>query len=372
MTGRPTRHLSVRRGANPRAPERESDLRVRRIMVGRPLPAELVGAVLTRDLRVAEERWSKGRRLSADDLAALGAAPAGDLMTVLLMGRDDIHEDDAARELAAAVTGHGLEIRGPVQSRVDLVASIPGVVHVRVNALERLNRIDPLEVFTVHDGRIVEPGDLVASVKIAPHVVARTALRVAIRIARSGSRELVRIAPYRGTAVAVVVKESVRDTARERFEVSVRAKIEGLGSSVASIDYLDDDPKAVAARLAELTRGPDRVPLILTAGAASTDPTDAIFVALEELGGRLVRRGVPAHPGSMLWLARLHRTAILGLPTCGAYSMATAVDLLLPRLLSGEPATVGTVAKLGHGGILTRDQRSRFPRYARELDAPEG
>jgi hypothetical protein len=48
------------------------------------------------------------------------------------------------------------------------------------------------------------------------------------------------------------------------------------------------------------------------------------------------------------------------------------VDLLLPRLLSGEPASEATVAKLGHGGILTRAQRFRFPRYARDLEAPEG
>jgi hypothetical protein len=45
---------------------------------------------------------------------------------------------------------------------------------------------------------------------------------------------------------------------------------------------------------------------------------------------------------------------------------------LLPRLLSGEPPSEKTVARLGHGGLLTRDQRFRFPPYARELDAPEG
>ena len=38
---------------------------------------------------------------------------------------------------------------------------------------------------------------------------------------------------------------------------------------------------------------------------------------------------------------------ILGLPTCGAYSKATAADLLLPRLLSGERASAATVARLG-------------------------
>ena len=74
----------------------------------------------------------------------------------------------------------------------------------------------------------------------------------------------------------------------------------------------------------------------------------------------------------MLWLARIRRTAILGLPTCGAYSKATAADLLLPRLLSGDRPSRRTIAKLGHGGILTRSQRFRFPPYARELDAPDG
>ncbi|MGI8534596.1 MAG: hypothetical protein ACR2LP_06950, partial [Candidatus Limnocylindrales bacterium] len=78
------------------------------------------------------------------------------------------------------------------------------------------------------------------------------------------------------------------------------------------------------------------------------------------------------HPGSMLWLARVGRTDIIGLPTCGAYSKATAADLLLPRLLSGERADARTVARLGHGGILTREMRFRMPHYARELEAPDG
>ena len=95
-------------------------------------------------------------------------------------------------------------------------------------------------------------------------------------------------------------------------------------------------------------------------------------MAIDELGGQIVRHGVPAHPGSMLWLARVGRTDVLGLPTCGAYSKATAADLLLPWLLSGERADARTVARLGHGGMLTREMRFRMPAYARELEAPEG
>jgi molybdopterin biosynthesis enzyme len=347
-------------------------VQVQRVTPGKRAPARLVGAILARDLTVSGQRWSKGRRLTSDDLAVLASAETGEPVTVLVPEPGELHEDDAAIRLAAAVAGPGLTVRGPNQSRVDLLAEAPGVLNVRVAELERLNRIDPLEVFTAFDGQVVEKGDLVASVKIAPHLVDAATVDAGARLAGFGSHPIVWVAPFQRRRVGVIVKESVRPTTRTKFEASVRAKIEGLGSEIVAIDYVDDDAEAVEAAMAAFVRRTDPVDLILTAGAASTDPLDACFVAIAALGGRVVRRGVPAHPGSMLWLARIGGTAILGLPTCGAYSKATAADLLLPRLLSGEDPSERTVAKLGHGGILTRTQRFRFPAYARELDAPEG
>jgi hypothetical protein len=347
-------------------------VRLERVTPGRRAPARLAGAVLTRDLRVGDARWSKGRRLSADDLAALAAGEPGESVTVIVLEAGEIHEDDAAIRLAESVAGPGLTVHGPVQSRVDFRAAHDGVLNVRIADLERLNRIDLLEVFTAFDGQVVASGDLVASVKVAPHVLPGAVVDEGARVAGFGNHPLVWVAPFVPSRVGVVVKESVRAAARDRFEVSVRAKVEGLGSSIVSIDYVDDDVDAVEGALRPLVGGADPVDLVLTAGSASTDPGDPFYVAVERLGGRLVRRGVPAHPGSMLWLARVGRTAVLGLPTCGAYSRATAADLLLPRLLSGDPVSERTVAKLGHGGLLTRSQRFRFPAYARELDAPDG
>ena len=350
-------------------------MRAERIQAGtRPNPA-LAGAVLTRDLRVGEERWAKGRRLSADDLSALAAdasaVPPGGV-TVLIVEHGDLHEDDAALRLAAAVGGENLVIRGPAESRVDLLAATDGVLHVRTSALERLNRIDPLEAFTAFDGAIVAKGDLVASIKVAPHVVDERVVVAGERIAAFGRRPLVRVAAFRPMIVAVVVREAVRSVARERFEASVRAKVETLGSEVRSITYAESDADVAAALRAATARGRDRSDIVLTAGGGSTDPLDPFFAAIDELGGSVVRRGVPAHPGSMLWLGRIGRTAILGLPTCGAYSKATAADLVLPRLLTGERPGPRLVSGLGHGGLLTRDQRFRFPAYARDLDAPSG
>jgi molybdopterin biosynthesis enzyme len=351
-------------------------MRVEHLEPGRPAPAGLVGAVLTRDLTVGGERWAKGRVLSAADLASFASAPAGRAVTVLVPEPGDVHEDEAGLRLANAAVGGdagavSLVLRGPVQSRVDLLAAAPGVVEVRVSALDRLNRLDPVELFTVTDGRVVGAGDLVASAKVAPHLVSEAVVSAAEAIARRGG-PVVRVRPFLPTRIAVVVKETVTAADRARFEASIASRVEGLGATLVAILHVADSPPAVGAALRTATSGPDGARIVLTAGGASTDPGDAFFVAIAELGGRVVRRGVPAHPGSMLWLARLGRAAIVGLPSCGAYSKATAADLLLPLLVAGYPPTPATVARLAHGGVLDRTQRYRFPAYARELDAPDG
>jgi molybdenum cofactor cytidylyltransferase len=351
-------------------------VRLAGIVPGTRPPDALAGAILTRDLTIGGSRWSKGRRLSADDLAALGEAPAGAEVTVLIPEPGEVHEDDAGRRLALVVTGGdpaaaGLEPRGPAESRVNLHAAVAGVVEVRIPLVERLNRLDPLEVFTVFDGQVVAPGDLVASVKVGPHLVRESVLEAAARAAATG-RPAVRVAAFRPVRLAVLVKEHVTGPARERFEASVRSKAAGLGATLLSIDYVRDDAPTVELAMAGLTRGPGRADIVLTAGGASTDPRDAFYVAVRALRGHIVRHGVPSHPGSMLWLGRVGPSAVVGLPSCGAFSKATAADLLLPRLVAGQPATAATVAKLGHGGILTRSQRFRFPAYARDLDAPDG
>ena len=103
--------------------------------------------------------------------------------------------------------------------------------------------------------------------------------------------------------------------------------------------------------------------IVVVAGANALDPLDPVFTAIERLGGRLVRNGVPAHPGSLLWLARVGPVPVLGMPGCGMFSQATLFDLLLPRLLAGETLSPEGLAAYGHGGLLGREMAFRFPPY---------
>lgn len=341
-------------------------------------PDQLAGAVLLAPIRFPEVQLRKGTRLDGPTAARLvEAARAGALTETVRLAHpalDELHEDEAAERLARAVAGPGLTPKAPKQSRLDLVARWDGVVHVRVAELTRLNTIDALEVFTLYHGQAVGAGETVATVKVAPHLVPSRTVKAGEVVARE-SAPLVDVRPYLRLEVGAIAEEALSAEALARFEAGARRKVEALGSTfggtilIATADPIEAEAQARAA-LVTLVRE-RRLRVVLVGGVSAGDPLSPFYAALEGLGGRLLRRGVPAHPGSMIWLAELDGTRLLGLPQCGMFTMATAADLILPRLLTGEALTGPDLADLAHGGVLGPAMRFRFPAYARDLQAPE-
>jgi len=103
--------------------------------------------------------------------------------------------------------------------------------------------------------------------------------------------------------------------------------------------------------------------VILVAGAKAMDLLDPTFSALESIGAHMVRHGVPAHPGSLLWLADWDGVPIVGMPTCGLFAQATVFDLVISRILTGERIGRRELVRLAQGGFLTRDMSFRLPAY---------
>ena len=110
----------------------------------------------------ARKHFRKGTRLSSEAASSLVAAGrSGTLSQPVRLAwpdPDDWHEDDAAEALAVAAAGTGLKRVPPRQSRLDLIAAWDGVLHVRTDALLRLNTIDSLELFTLFHGQVVQQG----------------------------------------------------------------------------------------------------------------------------------------------------------------------------------------------------------------------
>ena len=69
--------------------------------------SEAEGAILAHSVKLDTARFKKGRRLSADDLAALERAGISTVIAARLEP-GDVHEDDAAGRIAEAILGEGL------------------------------------------------------------------------------------------------------------------------------------------------------------------------------------------------------------------------------------------------------------------------
>ena len=93
-----------------------------------PVPVErAVACVLAHSLRLPECVLKKGRVLSADDVIVLQAAGVQQVVVVQLHA-DDVPEDQAAAQLAAALCGEQARCTTATTGRANLLAMAPGLV----------------------------------------------------------------------------------------------------------------------------------------------------------------------------------------------------------------------------------------------------
>jgi hypothetical protein len=324
-------------------------------------PERLVGWVLCHDVRDAAGALlgRKGERLDAAGAARL-AAGSRDEIHLLEMEPGDLHEDPAGERVARAVAGEDVSVRDSASGQWAIVSGQRGILRVAVPSLAAVNAIEGVSVYTLFDGQVVDAGEVVARAKVTPLVIAETLVRQAEERGRQAGGCLA-VRSFARLPVAAVAPASLTPRARERFEAVLREKLDWFGAPLEGLAYPEPEAQTLGRAVEECIAAGARI--VVVAGANALDPLDPVFTAIERIGGRLVRSGVPAHPGSLLWVARVGAVPVLGMPGCGMFSQATLFDLLLPRLLAGEAVGEAELAAYGHGGLLGREMAFRFPPY---------
>ena len=329
-------------------------MRVLRLQAGEVTAAAISGRVLTHDIG---HGLRKGTILGPEHVEPLRAVSEVHLVE---LDEADVHEDEAASRLGAAVAGPGIRLEEPLQSQVRLVAEGRGLLRVDREAIDRLNHLPAVGVFTLVDGQAVDAGDEVAGAKVTPVAVPGFLLREA-ELAAAAARPVLRVDPFRPLRTLVVVTERLKPRAREMFAEAVTRKLGWYGADLLAVREVARDEAAVLAAYEEARRLKSE--LVLFAGASSIDPMDAAYAQLEAAGGELLRQGAPAHPGSMLWLGRLDQTVVLGVASCAGFGKNTSLDLVLPFVFAYGRADEIDFARLGYGGLIEKGAGRRFPPY---------
>ncbi len=320
-------------------------------------PETLVGAILCRDVPVEGGFVRKGAPLDAEDVRRLESG-TWTALHVADLEAGELLEGPAGERIARAAAGEGVEVGSFSGGYWPITARERGILHVDAGRLLDLNRVEGVAVCTLFDGHVVDRGELLARVKVVPFALAEASVE---RAEHAAEPDLLWVRPVQARRVGAVAVESLSEKAARRFEDSLAEKLTWLGSELLPVRYVEPSAEAIGTTLESLVGA--GAELILVAGSKGMDPLDPALLALEREGADLVRSGAPVFPGTLLWLARMGDVPIIGLPSCGIFSQATVIDILLPRLLIEGMPEVDDLIGLGHGGLLRPELSYRLPGY---------
>ncbi|WP_026379680.1 NTP transferase domain-containing protein [Afifella pfennigii] len=313
--------------------------------------AEAERAILAHSVKTAEATFKKGRRLSCDDLAVLRKAGIGEVVTARLE-EGDVHEDEAAERVARAIAGAGVSVEAPFTGRSNLHAEKAGLLLLRPNLIDRLNRIDAgLTVATLPPHASAEAGRMLATVKVIPFALPEDVVAKAESLAGEAGAALT-LAPYRPLKVALVATElaSLKPKVLDKTKAILEQRLEKAGASLTSERRVPHATGPLAEALAEAGREAD---LVIAFGASAiTDAADVIPAAIEAAGGAVIHLGMPVDPGNLLLVGHIGERPVIGAPGCARSPKENGFDWVLNRFLAGLEVRSEDITGMGVGGLL--------------------
>lgn len=313
-----------------------------------PVPlAEAEGAILAHSVAVPGGRIRKGRVLDDGAIGRLAAAGLSEVV-VARLGPEDVHEDAAADALARALvpepSSAGLRLGPAATGRVNVLSDVRGVAGVDRAAIDAANGVDPaITVATVPEWQRLDQGGMVATVKIIPYAVERSALERACGAARGA----LRAHPVAFTT-ATLLQTVAGDDDGEKGHRALCKRLERLGIALGPKTVLPQETGALAGAI----KAADGEVILILTGSATSDIHDTAPEALRLAGGEVEHFGMPVDPGNLLFLGRLNGRPVVGLPGCARSPALNGADWVLERVACGVPVTGTDIQRMGVGGLL--------------------
>ena len=319
------------------------------------------GAVLAHSIKFAGRTLKKGRVLGREDIEALAEAGI-EAVVAAFLEPDDVAENDAANRLAQAICGAHLERSEAFTGRVNLYARSAGLALLDVERLHCINNVhESLTIATLAPFAVVQPGQMVATIKVIPYAAPLTALQSALSIAAGA--QVVSVAAFHPLLAGLVMtrlphtKESVLLKGSE----VITERVERLRGRILRQSVVPHEASQVAAAVTAMIEA-GATSLLISGIAATSDRDDVVPAAIKQLGGEIIHFGMPVDPGNLLLLARIGETPVIGLPSCARSAKLNGFDFVLQRLAAALPLGSRDIAAMGVGGLLTEIPSRPMPR----------
>lgn len=328
--------------------------------VGRPLAHDLTQIDAKAHKKSA--RFKKGQIIEEKDLPVLRDM-GKEHLSVMELSQGEVHEDDAALQLASVLAGDNLKVTPPSEGRCNLVAEKSGMLWYPAEMVNRVNQDPDWVLAALAPHRPVKEGQTVAGFRIRPLVMEDYRVERAVAAVRgTGPFSIKEFKPLK-VGLVTTGKEIFDGRVEDAFRPKLDEKLKRLNGTCIGQVFTVDSMENIAEKIsAFIEQGAD---VVICTGGMSVDPDDRTPGAIRSVCRKISFQGSPALPGAMLMLGWADSpsdgdVAVIGAPACVAFDERTALDKLLPFIFTGtEPGDL--VRRWGVGGLCERCEVCHYP-----------
>lgn len=305
-------------------------------------------------------RFKKGQIVTEADLPVLRDI-GKEHLSILELEANELHEDDAALALCAALKGRNCTAGSPEEGRITLYAGCDGLLSYDSQMVHRINEDPEWVLATTAPHREVRKGQAVAGFRIRPLVIETHKVDRAVSAA-----ERMDVIPFKPLKAGLVTtgKELAEGRVEDAFAGKFRHKLAAFGGTLIGQRFSTDDSGQIAdAVRAFIAEGAE---VIVCTGGMSVDADDRTPGGIGMVAREIAFRGTPILPGAMLMLGWAdsptggHDIAVVGSPACVVHDERTALDCILPFLFA-EMDPTPYVRRWGVGGLCEHCTPCHWP-----------
>ncbi len=353
------------------------------MIFGKFRSCDALNGILAHSLKTPGGKIRKGTTLSEEHLKFLLSQNINEV-TVAKLEEHDIHEDEAARQLAEALVGEGIRLGRASTGRVNCFANTCGLFTIPRDRILACNSVsESITISTLSENKWVEAGKMVATIKIIPYAVSKNTLRLAID---AGERQMPIVVgppqiehnnntkpaltpqlcvhqPLKGKAHLVqTIMSDTSTTLLRKTEQVTKRRLNLRNIQLEQASQCAHDTHQLAAHLKEIvaqnhtnTTPDSPVPshwILISGASAISDRNDVIPQAVALAGGTVSRCGIPVDPGNLLMLGQVGHSIVIGIPGCARSPKHNGLDLFMDRLSCNLPITDHWISSLSIGGLI--------------------
>lgn len=312
------------------------------------IPGEFKGRAFQRDHIIRKE--------DIEELLSIGK----EHIYVWEENEDEIHEDEAAIRIAKAVMGKNIRFTEPQEGKTVLLATERGLLRIKSSLLYEINLIEDVTVPSLPNNFRIEKEQKIAAARIVPLVTKEENIqRVEDLCALYGP--VFHIEPYQKLKAGIVItgSEVYKGRIKDKFGPVMKRKLEFFEAEIIGQEYCPDELELIQEKIESFAE--KKADLIIVTGGMSVDPDDLTPGAIRNTGAKVITYGVPVQPGNMFMFAYLDGIPVMGVPGAAAYFKNTVLDVVLPKVFTGEKMSKNDFIRMGEGGLCMNCQLCQYP-----------